>query len=324
MSDIGLNITVLDLVRMFAAWAFLDAALPVLLVALLIFLIPSWRRTRAARRFAYGLLGVIAILGATGAPGVLYEADRTLGPLFRRMELTEPRLVDGMAFPAGTKLQLNKQGEVESGTLPSPTPIQGLLLTGNFKVEHSAFAKPRVWAATLARAAEIEGIPCAEGPFEQPDAVSPQILKCRLAKDFDFLGYPLAAGSRIELYPARAPSRLQHGVLRTSLILFDVEWPAGTAVDVETAAAELRHGPIADRSARLCVPAGATVMIGGAEVHGAVEILTGGTRISLWSDAAVIAEHCPDAGSPGYLLRNGERETHLEIPRPSENRWRGQ
>jgi hypothetical protein len=189
------------------------------------------------------LLGFIAFLGVTGASMVAYEIDRTLGPLIRRTTLSEPSIVDGIAFPAGTRLQFDKYRQVESGIFPSPTLIQGLLLTGRFEVEHNAFANPRIWAGVLARETEIEGVPCAGGEFQRPDWVSPEILKCRLARDFDFLGFPLASGSLIELYPAYGPKRLERGTLRTSAILFDVEWPAGTAITSETDAATLLHAP---------------------------------------------------------------------------------
>ena len=323
MSDIGINfqITTLDILRWYAAGAFLYGAIPVLLAALSIFIVPSWRRKRGTRRFAYSILGIIAILGVIGAPGVLYEAERELGPLFRRLELAEPRTVDGIAFPAGTRLQMNKYGKVESGIFPGPTPVQGLLLTGRFEVEHGLFGfeKPRIWAGTLARAAEIEGVPCAEGPFKQPDWTSPPNLKCRLAREFDFLGYPLAKGSLVELYPAFRPTRLDHGILSRPMILFDIGWPAGTAVAPDSDAATLRHAALADRLARLCVPQGGTVTISGAEVHGAMHLLTGGLQTSLWSDPGVIAENCPDAGAPGYALQNGKRQTQLDLQNAKKN-----
>ncbi len=313
MSDINITITNLDLVRMFAAWAFFYAAPAALLIALSIFIVPSWRRERWARRFGYGILGAVATLGLMGAPAVMYEADSAFGPYFRRLDLTGPRTVEGLAFPAGTKLQFNKNGELESGTFPGPTPMQELLLKGGFRVEHSPFAKPRIWAATLARAAQIEGVPCGEGPFELPDEVSPQILKCRLAKDFDFLGYRLAAGRLAELSPARRPTRIEHGILRVPQILFGVEWPAGTAISLDSGADKLRYAAIGDSMARLCVPEGSIVTLGEIELHGAVVIISGGMQTSLWSDPAVIAEQCPDVGASGYLLQNGNRQIHLEI-----------
>jgi hypothetical protein len=146
-----IKLTILDLIRAFAGWAFLYLAIPAVLAALTILVVPAWRRRRRARLFVYAILGVVASLGAIGAPMVLYEIDRTLGPLFRRTTLSEPRIVDGMAFPAGTRLQFDKYWQVESGFFASPTLVQGLLLTGRFEVEHNAFAKPRIWAGVLAR-----------------------------------------------------------------------------------------------------------------------------------------------------------------------------
>ena len=143
--------------------------------------------------------------------------------------------------------------------------------------------------------------------------VSPTILKCRLAKDFNFLGYPLASGSLIELYPAYGPKRLERGTLRTPVILFDAEWPAGTVITSENDAATLLHAPITDYLARLCVPRGSAMVLNGVEAHGAVYITTGGILISLWSDPAVIAEQCPNSGVAGYMLQSGKRQTHLEL-----------
>ncbi len=303
----------LGVIRIYAGWAFLYLAIPAVLAALAILIVPAWRRRRRVRRFAYGILGIIAFLGVTGAPMVLYEIDRTLGPLIRRTTLPEPRIVDGLAFPAGTRLQFDKNWQVESGFFPTPTLVQGLLLTGKFEVEHNPFTKPRIWAGVLARETEIEGVPCAPAEFQQPDWVSPEILKCRLAKDFDFLGYPLASGSLVELYPAFGPKRLERGTLRTSVILFDAEWPAGTAIASERDAATLLHAPIADYLARLCVPQGGFIVFNGVEAHGAVEIATGGSRISFWSDPAVIAENRPNSGVAGYMLQSGKRQTHLEV-----------
>ena len=93
-----------------------DAALPALHITLSIFVVPSWRRKRGARRFADSMLGVTALLGVTGALAVLHEADSALGPFFRRMELAEPRTVDGIAFPAAKKLQLERPSGI--GDLP--------------------------------------------------------------------------------------------------------------------------------------------------------------------------------------------------------------
>jgi hypothetical protein len=137
--------------------------------------------------------------------------------------------------------------------------------------------------------------------------------KRRLAKDFDFLGYPLASGSLIELYPAYGPKRLERGTVRTSVILFDVEWPAGTAIASERDAATLLHAPITDYLARLCVPKGSVMVLNGIEVHGAVYIATGGILTGFWSDPAVIAEQCPSSGAAGYMLQSGKRQTHLEL-----------
>jgi len=308
-----IKLTTLDFIRSFAGWAFLYLAIPAVLTAWAISIVPAWRRRRRVRLFVYAILGIIAFLGVTGAPMVLYEIDRTLGPLFRRTTLSEPRIVDGMALPAGTRLQFNKYWQVESGFFPNPTLIQGLLLKGRFEVEHNAFAKPRIWAGVLARETEIEGVPCAGGEFERPDWVSPMILKCRLAKDFDFLGYPLTSGSLIELYPAYGPKRLERGTLRTPVILFDAEWPAGTVITSENDAATLLHAPITDYLARLCVPQGSAMVLNGVEAHGAVYIATGGILTSFWSDPAVIAEQCPNSGVAGYMLQSGKRQTHLEL-----------
>jgi hypothetical protein len=234
-----------------------------------------------------------------------------------RLELAGPATMDGIVFPAGTKLQLDEYGHIQSGILPDAALIQNLHLTGPFKVEYGLYTRARIWAGVLARAADIEGVPCAAGPFEQPDEVSPQILKCRLDRDFDFLGYPLAAGSQIELAPSRSPTRLQHGVLRSPLILFDINWPARTVIDVEDDdAAALRHP---GRSARLCLPQGSVVTIAGIEVHGAAEVLTG-SWTDLWSDPEVIAEHCPDAGRAGCLLQQGVQQTHFQVQLPVSDR----
>jgi hypothetical protein len=308
-----IKLTIFDVIRAFAGWAFLYLAIPAAIAALAIRFVPAWRRSRRVRVFAYAILGFIAFLGVTGAPMVLYEIDRTLGPLIRRTTLSEPRIVDGIAFPAGTRLQFDKYWQVESGIFPSPTLVQGLLLTGRFEVEHNAFAKPRIWAGVLARESEIEGVPCASEEFQRPDWVSPEILKCRLARDFDFLGYPLASGSLIELYPAYGPKRLERGTLRTSVILFGVEWPAGTAITAERDAATLLHAPVTDYLTRLCVPQGSAIVLKGVESHGAVEIATGGSLIGFWSDPAVIAEQCPNSGMAGYVLQGEKRQTHLEL-----------
>jgi hypothetical protein len=165
----------------------------------------------------------------------------------------------------------------------------------------------------LARETSIEGVPCAAGEFQRPDWVSLEILKCRLAKDFDFLGYPLASGSLIELYPAYEPKRLERGTLRTSVILFDAEWPAGTAITSERDAATLLHAQLAGHLARVCVPEGPVIVLNGVEAHGAVEIITGGILTSFWSDPAVIAEQFPNSGAAGYVLQSGKRQTHLEL-----------
>ena len=192
MSDIGLNITVLDI---FVYGAIL--ALPwttILLVTLVVARLRIGRRSirRGLRR---GLnAGIIAVgpVWAIGA-GLLFwlwidGVVEEMRAASRHFTLTADRMIDGVNLPAGAEVTLDDYERLESAALPSgvTAALAGSAWRGFVKFGHGqqsdAPAPTRISVGEPVTDAAFDGVPCRAG-----HAVafwgSGSVRSCTLAKD---------------------------------------------------------------------------------------------------------------------------------------------
>lgn len=261
--------------------ALLFVRLPFLVIALV--LRSSGRP--ASRRLSHVLLAVDAVavavtVGAASMPllGKLRLAYRTSQ---RTYSLSQPRVLAGVLFPAGSTVRLNEDGTIERGTVPVPTVVAGLPLIGEFGTGDWLQA----FQGILAVPVEVEGVPCAAGPVWSLQGAS---ISCILGRGYAYAGHELAPGQPVTVnILTTGERRLVGGTLLRPELLFDVPWPAGTVFGSTAAAAtpeQLAHGPVppADQI-DLCLMSGQTVSIPGATLHGTITYSVKRGQSRVWS-----------------------------------------
>ena len=244
---------------------------PFLLAAAIVILaLPALRRRTGLRRTAYGVLATCAVLLVCALPAGVALLD--FAPRHSTTHrLNAPRTFGGILFPAGSTIHVwPEDDKVESGTVPSPTVIEGLPLIGDFRFPTGA---DPVFTGTLATPHNLDGIPCAPGPVR---VYGPEVVRCVLAQDYAFEEHLLAAGQDMELYrpseplpPGAAyfPPELRFGVLARPEVLFGTSWPAGTVVGgIKASPGQMAGKPWGE--VVFCLPDGKTADIGAATLHG--------------------------------------------------------
>ena len=225
-----LNFTVANLVAFFAYTALLYAGAPLAVLAKGLLLVPAVRRITLLCWTAWGLLALVGLLCVYAVP-MLSEAwsEHEQQATFARdtHQLTAPQVLSGISFPAGSTVHVNStNGHVEFGSVPVPTAVAGLMLVGDFRLEHRDTDDYTIESGMLAVPTVILGIPCSRGALiVQEDSTS-----CVLDRDFDFAGHMMARGTDIEIYrsPLHEPALLGWGTLAQWELLYDVAWPHDT------------------------------------------------------------------------------------------------
>lgn len=112
-----------------------------------------------------------------------------------RATLSQPAVINGLALPAGTAIvwRDDQMTELRSLTLPSPTPLLGVVLTGELNLSQ----KP--WTGTLAADMDISGWRCRAG-FVSFWAAN-KLFECTLAAARRYHGQTIPAGARIGADP---------------------------------------------------------------------------------------------------------------------------
>ncbi len=150
-------------------------------------------------RVGWGVLGVVAsalVLGECFASGRL----RSIAPRIRREVadggwfLTEPTVVDGHAFAAGTRLVLAR-GAIVGGTLTEPMEIQGVRVVGAFEANE---------AGALSRYRPTEDVPLfgfkGQSIVAAADTeVRSNPLRCVVARPLSFTRVEVPVRARVEL-----------------------------------------------------------------------------------------------------------------------------
>lgn len=112
-----------------------------------------------------------------------------------RETLSQPAVIDGLALPAGTAIvwRNDEMTGLQSLTLPGPTPLLGVVLTG----ELDLFQTP--WTGTLAADADISGWRCRAGLITF--WASDKLYQCTLAAARRYRGRTVPAGARVAIDP---------------------------------------------------------------------------------------------------------------------------
>lgn len=250
-------------------------------IILFVFVLPGWRKARAAHVAAWSAFGVAAVSTLVASP-MLAQAfqDGIATPIhqaqLRRRSGDAPRTVAGIELPPHSYVQLDDYNNVVSGKVSEPTDVYGFPVIGRFNVAGGAAspdgASPYVSYGTLAKPLTYRGVPCAPGPFEISEGIT---LTCTLANDVTLFGLPLRGGTSATVYSGEyLEPALKSGVLAQPRTWFGFTWPAGTRIEevIRGLTAATFQGP-KKGSATFTLPEGATTDIAGRIVHAGIPIL---------------------------------------------------
>ncbi len=270
----------------------LYTCIPALLLACIFLLIPALRRNLITRSLGILCAIVAAITPISGTIVFLQfgtiMASESLGKVQRTHRLTSPQTFAAIHFPAGSMvvLQQDHPDYLETATVPTPTLVHGLLLSGTFSMPAPMPGdSPGGLSGTLAQPATIAGLPCAAAPIN----INATFTSCLLAHSVDLHGFTLASGTYVQT--RQQPTGgflLEQASLAAPTPIFEALYPAGTIFTPEDMqASRAAHLPYPPSGMMLaCLPPGGQVTLGGA-------VLTGPISISYSGDGAQLQTSCP-------------------------------
>jgi hypothetical protein len=228
-------------VILFPAW---------ILVVLIILVVPKLRR-HWRRSIATGV-GLSILTYALSGPFVIAMAA------FYTYHLEAPRTLDGIYFPAGSKVELSMipPHHLMQADVPAPTDVRGMKLIGAFWMSPpSKTGLGEVLVGTLAANASFHGMPCGPGKIANTGEgygewvgsynqqhlhrifLPPNKMTCTLESDFSFAGVVLSAGTgatiwfpskaNLDFIPASATEPAITGELAQGAVLHDVPCAPG-------------------------------------------------------------------------------------------------
>ena len=205
-----ITLSVTDVIAFLGYLALLYAGAPLAILASILLLVPACRRITLLRRLGWGVLTLVGLLAVSAVPmlsEIWSEHEQKLAYDRNTHHLKAPQLLSGIVFPAGSMVHVsNYNDDVEFGFVPVPTPIAGLTLIGDFRLERADSSGPySIVAGSLAVPTPIHGIPCGTGPLLAKD----ETTRCILDRDYDFNGHLMAHGQGIEIY--RSPAERAGG-----------------------------------------------------------------------------------------------------------------
>lgn len=124
-------------------------------------------------------------------------------------QITEPTVIDGVQFPAGSTVVQSPQWphEVLHGTVPPGSPVLGSVITGDFELTADWSSKPPKYSlsrATLATPSTFDGFDCAPGKFTHYTDVQSNdytsLIDCTLASSYGSGDIVLPPGSHIKAF----------------------------------------------------------------------------------------------------------------------------
>jgi hypothetical protein len=200
----------------------------IILIALALVFVPALRRRKNW-----------VLLAGTGAALQVFASyhDGLLKDLaeFYTYQLEQPRVLDGITFPAGSTVRLSMipPHHLAGGSLPAPTEVLGIMLIGEFETSPPAEGFPiAIRSGTLPANTNIRGIPCGPGQFSDtgrgygdwlasikgeetfsPDVrayhKNPYVVTCTLAADTGVAGAMLRAGTVAEVRLTNEPHEIE-------------------------------------------------------------------------------------------------------------------
>ncbi|BAX61149.1 hypothetical protein [Burkholderia stabilis] len=198
----------------FAILLFFALALtvPLTLIVAAFGLLRSVRTHKAWRRsvFALGCLVFMQVFMLFNNRSIADSYDHAMTAWYTH-RLTQATVFDGMTFPPGSTvvLDVHSPHSVESGTVPSNTPLLGLTVSGDFRIFRSDDNTSYVAEGTLAKPASFDGIECAPGPFTRYKKHSGfdyekflDTVECTLASEFRYRELDLPAGTHVKALDA--------------------------------------------------------------------------------------------------------------------------
>ncbi|HEX6886293.1 MAG TPA: hypothetical protein VF530_23160 [Planctomycetota bacterium] len=122
------------------------------------------------------------------------------------LELAHERVVQGHAFPAGTRLFLDREGRLAHAWLARTTQIDGLPCRGKWKIDTAFHPNGHVKAFFPPEDHEIDGFLCTASVFHpvylHPDG---RLRQCKLARAATIGGRTFRAGAKLTLDEAGRP-----------------------------------------------------------------------------------------------------------------------
>ena len=200
-------------------------------------------------------------------------------------QVTQPLTIDGNQYPVGTTLHLRDDDHsVDSGTLPVPTLVNGLPITGDFELpaDEGSIDGGQIRnkiTGTLTQPRVLDKIPCAPGTF----AFSTVEIACTLAQPITLHGFAIAAGTRFALLHEAGEDHITQLSLASPALIFDSMYPAGSILrPMGRTASEIEH--LAQGTSGLvdvCLPDGGKLTLGGANLPGPVDVAYSPDRIEV-------------------------------------------
>jgi hypothetical protein len=121
-------------------------------------------------------------------------------------ELQRDFTVQGHAFPAGTRLFLDREGHLAHAWLSKTTTIDGHVCRGRFKIDTAFHPNGRVKAFFPPEDLELDGVLCTASVFH-PVYLHPngRLKQCRLARETTLAGRVFARGTTLVLDESSNP-----------------------------------------------------------------------------------------------------------------------
>lgn len=121
-------------------------------------------------------------------------------------ELAEERVVQGHAFPSGTRLFLDREGRLAHAWLARTTVVDGRPCRGKWKIDTAFHPNGRVKAFFPPEDHEIDGVLCTASVFHpvylHPDG---RLRQCKLARAVTLAGRTFPRGATLTLDEAGRP-----------------------------------------------------------------------------------------------------------------------
>jgi hypothetical protein len=206
----------------------------VAIVGIVFLVFPEGRKLKVAG----GCVLAVGMLGALPFASValmFFKAILIPDPPPEKRVLTQNETVDGIAFEAGTTVEVvRSEGRLIAAELTRPQTIDGLVVTGHISFWRGGGSEPTHFSsATLAAAQEIPGFAGMWCSPNQPMQInsSPPALDCELARAVIRDGIEIPAGAYIRIYGGTWKVELREA--GEAALIAGLTIPAGWRIDLQ-------------------------------------------------------------------------------------------